>query len=211
LALVVLGIILIACGIFPLGIGLLVAGGASLAAAIAPNWNLIVEKIKGVWSAIASFWNTHIAKWFTKEHWAGLAKNMMNGLIEKIEQGLNKILSMFHSSKIGDALNSVSGGLGFEIPKSIRIPRLARGAVIPPNREFLAVLGDQKQGTNIEAPADLIKQKVMEAMVEVGATGQTKKEEHYYLGETELMRIIYKLVKGGERLQGPSLISGGGY
>lgn len=36
------------------------------------------------------------------------------------------------------------------------IPKLARGAVIPPNREFLAVLGDQKSGTNIEAPLDTL-------------------------------------------------------
>lgn len=35
-------------------------------------------------------------------------------------------------------------------------PRLAQGAVIPPNREFMAVLGDQKSGTNIEAPLDTI-------------------------------------------------------
>ena len=103
-------------------------------------------------------------------------------------------------------------GLDIHVPTipEIKIPRLAKGAVIPPNREFLAVLGDQKHGTNIEAPAELIKQMAMEAMLEVGATGQTTKEEHYYLGETELMSIIYKLVKGGERLQGNSLISSGG-
>jgi hypothetical protein len=34
----------------------------------------------------------------------------------------------------------------------LEIPELAQGAVIPPNREFLAVLGDQKQGMNIETP-----------------------------------------------------------
>ena len=49
---------------------------------------------------------------------------------------------------------------GFDIPKAtfsrVSIPRLAQGAVIPPNREFLAVLGDQKQGTNIEAPLQTI-------------------------------------------------------
>jgi hypothetical protein len=38
--------------------------------------------------------------------------------------------------------------------KRVSIPRLAQGAVIPPNREFLAVLGDQKSGTNIETPLD---------------------------------------------------------
>jgi len=36
------------------------------------------------------------------------------------------------------------------------VPALAKGAVIPPNKEFLAVLGDQKSGTNIEAPTSEI-------------------------------------------------------
>lgn len=41
-------------------------------------------------------------------------------------------------------------------PGSYQIPMLATGAVIPPNRQFLAVLGDQKHGTNIEAPLSTI-------------------------------------------------------
>ena len=46
------------------------------------------------------------------------------------------------------------------------IPALASGAVIPPNQKFLAVLGDQKSGTNVEAPLSTIKQAVMEAMAQ---------------------------------------------
>jgi hypothetical protein len=46
------------------------------------------------------------------------------------------------------------------------IPALASGSVIPPNRKFLAVLGDQKSGTNVEAPLSTIKQAVMEAMAQ---------------------------------------------
>lgn len=46
------------------------------------------------------------------------------------------------------------------------IPQLAHGAVIPPNKEFLAVLGDQKSGTNVEAPLSTIKQAVMEALAQ---------------------------------------------
>lgn len=42
------------------------------------------------------------------------------------------------------------------------IPKLATGAVIPPNREFMAVLGDQKHGNNIEAPETLIRKIVRE-------------------------------------------------
>ncbi|MCM1416679.1 MAG: hypothetical protein NC430_12250 [bacterium] len=55
------------------------------------------------------------------------------------------------------------------------IPALARGAVIPPNRAFLAVLGDQRSGTNVEAPLETIKQAQTEALVEaftkLGLTG----------------------------------------
>jgi hypothetical protein len=46
------------------------------------------------------------------------------------------------------------------------IPALASGAVIPLNRKFLAVLGDQKSGTNVEAPLSTIKQAVMEALAQ---------------------------------------------
>lgn len=46
------------------------------------------------------------------------------------------------------------------------IPALASGAVIPPNRKFLVVLGDQKSGTNVEAPLSTIKQAVMEALAQ---------------------------------------------
>lgn len=50
---------------------------------------------------------------------------------------------------------------------SAEIPKLATGAVIPANREFLAVLGDQKHGTNVEAPLDTIKQATEEAVLNV--------------------------------------------
>ena len=155
--LLVLGIILVVSGVgIPLGIALMKKGGANLTEAQDPLWTAIVDRVKTAWESIKAFWNTHIAKWFTKEHWARLAKNMMNGLIEKIEAGLNKILEKFHNANIGKAVDFIAGGLGFDIPKSIKIPRLAKGAVIPPNREFLAVLGDQKHGTNIEAPLQTI-------------------------------------------------------
>jgi hypothetical protein len=45
---------------------------------------------------------------------------------------------------------------------SVRPPGLARGAVIPPNRQFMAVLGDQTRGNNIETPEALMRQVVRE-------------------------------------------------
>lgn len=169
--LVVLGLILLFTGAgIPLGIGLIVAGGASLAAAIAPNWNFITEKVKGVWQSVKDFWNAKIAPIFTATWWANLGKTIMNGLISGVEAGINWVLG-----GIGDMVNGITGILnkipGVNIGRvnwgNVHIPRLAQGAVIPANREFLAVLGDQKHGANIEAPADLIRQIVRE---EVGQT-----------------------------------------
>lgn len=153
-------------------------------------WNGVASIFKGVWDGI----------WGVAKGTINLMIDALNGLIA----GLNKL--KFETPSWIPLIGGKSWS--FNIPK---IPKLAQGAVIPPNREFLAVLGDQKQGTNIEAPAELIKQMAMEALLEVGMTGQTTKEEHYYLNETELMSIIYKLVKGGERLRGNSLITGGAY
>lgn len=48
------------------------------------------------------------------------------------------------------------------------VPYLATGAVIPPNAPFMAVLGDQKHGTNIEAPLETIKQALSEVMAQQG-------------------------------------------
>ena len=51
------------------------------------------------------------------------------------------------------------------------VPALAKGAVIPPNKEFLAVLGDQKSGTNIEAPTSEIEAAVARGMQRYGGGG----------------------------------------
>lgn len=174
-ALIVLGIILLFTGVgIPLAIGLIVAGGGALAATVALNWNFIVDKVKEVWRKVKEFWNTHIAPIFTVEWWKNLGKNVMNGLIAGFEAGINGIIGMFEKmiNWIVSGLNKIKfdvpdwvpgiGGkdFGFNIPKvkfgKVSIPRLAQGAVIPPNREFLAVLGDQKHGTNIEAPLQTI-------------------------------------------------------
>ena len=50
----------------------------------------------------------------------------------------------------------------FQLLTLPQIPMLAQGAVIPPNREFMAVLGDQTHGKNLEAPEDLIRKIVRE-------------------------------------------------
>lgn len=142
---------------------------------------------------ISEWWTNDVTPWFTVEKWKELGKHIKDGLVDGFKGAINgirgiinKILDGFQGLVNGaiDMLNSLISGWnkvanvtpGLPSISSIKridlskykLPMLAQGAVIPPNREFLAVLGDQKQGTNIEAPADLIKQKVMEAMIEIG-------------------------------------------
>lgn len=170
--LLILGIILCTTGVaLPLGIALIAAGAAGLVIVTALNWDSIVDWVKGAWDAVKGFWNKYIAPIFTIKWWKDLAIKCGNGLIAGFEGAINGIISAFESmiNWIVDGLNKISfdlpewmGGahFGIDIPRAtfgrVSIPRLAQGAVIPPNREFLAVLGDQKQGTNIEAPLQTI-------------------------------------------------------
>ena len=207
--LLVLGVILCSSGVgLPLGISLMKDGGANLTTAQDPMWTAIKDKVQEVWGSIKQFWNNNIAKYFTADWWKGLGEKAIKGLANAMIRGLNSLINGIN--KLSFDLPDIMGGghVGFNIPK---IPLLAKGAVLPANQPFLAVVGDQKKGTNIEAPAELIKQMAKQAIIESQATlqsnQQTIREEHYYLDQTELMSILYKLVKGGERISGTSLVN----
>lgn len=95
----------------------------------------------------------------------------INGMIKGIVSGINGIIRVLNklSFKIPDWVPEMGGkkfGFNLSTVSAPQIPYLAKGAVIPPNKEFMAVLGDQKHGTNIEAPLDTIKQAVAEELSE---------------------------------------------
>lgn len=172
----VLGIILLFTGVgTAFGLALIMDSISSLGKGEKPAlWDSLLESIKRTWNDIKSYWNANIANVWTLRFWLDLAKIAGNGLINGFELAINGIIGMFEKmiNWIVNGLNKISfdvpdwvpgiGGktFGFNIPEAkfgrVSIPRLAQGAVIPPNREFLAVLGDQKQGTNIEAPLQTI-------------------------------------------------------
>lgn len=90
----------------------------------------------------------------------------INKIIEKPFKGINGMIKKLKGVKI---LSGVMKNVKeFDVPQ---IPKLATGAVIPPNKEFLAVLGDQKRGTNIEAPLDTIVQAFQKVAGNMGSTG----------------------------------------
>ena len=94
-----------------------------------------------------------------------------SGVVNVVRWAINNILSFINNMISGIAyglnvLASIGGAVGVGIPKvsAPRIPYLASGAVIPPNAEFMAVLGDQRSGRNIEAPEGLIRSIIREEM-----------------------------------------------
>lgn len=199
-ALLALGIILLFVpGAQGLGLGLLIAGAAGLATVVAFNWDSILNSIKGVWDDICAFWNRYIAPVFTAKFWTDLAKTCGNGLIAGFEAAVNGVISLFESliNFAVDGLNGMISGLNSlvsaagdligvelsipQIPRAslgrVSIPRLAEGAVIPPNREFMAILGDQKHGTNIEAPLSTIQEAVAAVMQDYVSANMAGHEE----------------------------------
>lgn len=177
--------------------------------------------IEKIWQPIKEFWNQHIAPIFTKKFWTDLAKKAGNGLIAGFEGAINGIISMFESminwvvkglNKIGfdvpDWVPGIGGKkFGFNIPEvkfnRVSIPRLAQGAVIPPNREFLAVLGDQKSGTNIEAPLETIKQAVAEVLATQGSGDTVIK----FTGDlAQLARVLKPVIEKEDRRVGGKIV-----
>ena len=92
----------------------------------------------------------------------------VKGVINAVLKIVNWLITQINkiSFTVPDWVPLIGGRhVGFNLKS---IPYLAQGAVIPPNREFLAVLGDQKSGTNIEAPLDTIVQAFRQVMLESG-------------------------------------------
>lgn len=119
-------------------------------------WEGVKNIFKGAWNGIISLVEGAI----------NLLINGINALIN----GFNKVLSM------GDAVAEKLFGTTVRVPtiSDVSIPRLASGAVVPPNREFMAVLGDNKKETEIVSPLSTMKQALMEAMQEVGGGGNNR-------------------------------------
>lgn len=89
---------------------------------------------------------------------------IVNGAIGTVNSAISGIESAFTFGpwKVPTPFGSRTIGFTANFPRVPEIPYLASGAVIPPRSEFLAVLGDQKNGRNLEAPEDLLRQIVRE-------------------------------------------------
>lgn len=181
-AALVIGLILTVTGVaFPLGIALILAGAKGMAKYAPADWNALLKKIQSVWSSIRTWFNKNVAPRFTTKFWGGKFNSIKTALTDKIKGALNAGIALLNRfiNWLNAKMNLKWGSFkilgkevipkgSFQLLKLNNIPYLAQGGVIPANREFLAVLGDQKHGNNIEAPEALIRQIVRE---ESGGSG----------------------------------------
>ena len=138
-----------------------------------PEW--FQSKFRDAWQKVKDVFSTGGRIWSgIKEGIESTFRTVVNAII----RGMNTIIAV-PFNRINFMLNTIRNAhfLGISPFQNLwgvnplpvpQIPMLARGAVIPANRQFLAVLGDQRNGNNLEAPESLLRQIVRE---EAGGAG----------------------------------------
>lgn len=149
-------------------------------------WDGFVEKARAAWEGVKTVFGK-VASFFSdtfKKAWEGVVKvfsiagdifndikdgilTAFKSIVNGIIKGLNSALAVPFNG-INWALNKIKnieivGIAPFSGLKTISVPQipyLAQGAVLPPNKPFMAVVGDQKHGTNVEAPLSTIQEAV---------------------------------------------------
>lgn len=101
-----------------------------------------------------------------------IAEAMVNAVIDGINAGVRSFNSLL---AIGDSVSEKIFGKTIRVNELAkvslpRVPHLATGAVVPPNREFMAVLGDNKTEEEVVSPLSTMKQAMVEALRESGGT-----------------------------------------
>lgn len=119
------------------------------------RFNAIKDTVIGVFEAIKAAIREKINAMLES------VEGMVNGIINGINWLIRKLNSL-GTIQLPEILGGGTVGFNLKELSPITIPRLAQGAVIPANREFLAVLGDQKNGRNLELPENLLRQVVRE-------------------------------------------------
>ena len=126
-------------------------------------WNGIKTAFSGIWESLETVMKNPIN---------GII-GMINKLVSGVADGINLVIRSINSLDfdIPDWVPQIGGEhVGFNLKEITppKIPYLASGAVIPPNAPFMAMLGDQRNGKNLEAPEGLIRQIMREELSNIG-------------------------------------------
>ena len=187
------------------------------------------EGIKNIFSTVASFFKNiftnaweGVKKVFSVggKIFDGIKEGILSGfitIVNAIIGGINKVVSVPFNG-INWALKKIRDieFLGIspfkDLIKTInvpQIPRLATGAVIPPRSEFMAILGDQKRGVNIETPLDTMIEAFNKALDERDNSNGDIVIDNLTIiarmGDTDVSKTVVKGVRIAEKNMGKPL------
>lgn len=161
-------------------------------------WDSVKNKTSQVWESVTTFVSDKveaIKNAITNKFNAArdAVRSAFEGIVNFIKAPINQAISIVNDAigKINNAIGGIESAFSFgpwtiqtpwgsktigfraTFPRVETLPYLASGAVIPPRGEFLAVLGDQKKGNNLEAPESLLRQIVREESGKGQGNGNT--------------------------------------
>lgn len=197
---------------------LLIAAFASIVLAIIAwtgNLEEFIDQIKNFLSGLTEFLDGVFSGDIEKvlnglkkmiKSWINMDLIIIESFLNFILRGINWVIDQINKIKIEvpewiPGIGGRSWGPKISHLTEASLPRLAQGAVIPPNREFLAVLGDQKQGTNYEVPDEKLRQLIREEMSGGGSGEMIINNVLELDGE-----VIYRNQKKVSKRHGKSLV-----
>ena len=153
-------------------------------------WEGFVEAASSAWEAVKTIFG-RVAGFFADifgKAWEGVVKvfsiageifiDIKEGILTAFKKIVNGLITGLNAA-ISIPFNGINSAIGlirditilnitpFKALRGIHVPQipyLAKGAVLPANRPFLAVVGDQRHGTNVETPLATIQQAVTVAL-----------------------------------------------
>lgn len=147
-------------------------------------FELVTSSSGGAWTAMKQIWDHAKQEMETKlldPSYQGLKSTMngtiglLNGFMDGATNGVNFLTKALNKLSFTipewvPVLGGKSFGFYASPLKAPKIPFLAQGAVLPANKPFMAVVGDQRHGTNIEAPLTTIQEAVAQVMEDYAAS-----------------------------------------
>ena len=178
-------------------------------------WSVITNLVTNIATVVQNLFNAILKAFpdFVSKITEGLKPiiDTLNNIIKAAAEAANTQVNPIPGPVTGHS-NTTSPNVNTGSKPSLKpkgpskIARLAMGAVIPPNAPFLAMLGDQTSGTNVEAPLDTIKQALVEALASNGFGGNNDIIIPITIDGREIARAVAKQNDIFKRSTGRSLI-----
>lgn len=155
----------------PIGLGLLIEGGASLGKEFVPNWDAITEKIKEPFNKIKNWWSSTVEPWITN------AKNSIAGIFTGGENATLPAVRNAAKSKLSNKTKMFASG-GFVTSGDLFMAREA-------GPEFVGSIGGRTAVANNDQIVEAVSDGVYRAIAPL-VSGMGKGDTRVYLDGREI-------------------------